>query len=67
MQTQCEPPNNTFAPIPILNKVMDKQNEDEIESFSKWMAYRGYENCTDLCVLIFIMNWTISMTSVTTE
>ena len=34
----------------ILNKVMDKQNEDEIQSFSKWMTYRGYENSTDLCV-----------------
>ena len=33
----------------VLNKVMDIQNEDEIQTFSKWMAYRGYENFTDLC------------------
>ena len=29
---------------------MDIKNEGEIESFSKWMTYRGYENFTDLCV-----------------
>ena len=32
----------------VLNKVMDIQNEDEIQSFSKWMTYRGNENFTDL-------------------
>ena len=25
----------------VLNKVMDIQNEDEIQSFSKWMAYNS--------------------------
>ena len=34
----------------VLNKLMHIKNQDEIESFSKWMAYRGYENFTDLCV-----------------
>ena len=34
----------------VCNKVMDIQNEDEIESLSKWMTYRGYENFTNLCV-----------------
>ena len=34
----------------VLKKVMDIQKEHEIESFSKWMTYRGYENFTDLCV-----------------
>ena len=34
----------------VLSKVMDIKNEDEIESFSKWMIYRGYENFTDLYV-----------------
>ena len=34
----------------VLNNVMDTKNEDEIESFSKWMIYRGYESFTDQCV-----------------
>ena len=34
----------------VLNEVIDIKNEDEIESFSKRMTYRGYENFTDLCV-----------------
>ena len=34
----------------VLNKVMDIKYEDETESFSKWMTYRGHENFTDLCV-----------------
>ena len=33
----------------VLKTVMDIQNEDEIESFSKWMNYRDYDNFTDLC------------------
>ena len=34
----------------VLNKVMDILNEYEIESYSKWMTYRCYENITHLCV-----------------
>ena len=33
----------------VLKPVMDIQNEDEIQSFSKWMNYVGYDNITDLC------------------
>ena len=33
----------------VLKTVVDIQNEDEIQSFSKWMNYRGYDNFTDLC------------------
>ena len=56
----------------VLKKVMEIHNEDEIESFSKWMTYRVYENFTDLCIdfhyiLIFIIYWAISITTVTTE
>ena len=29
---------------------MDIQNEDEIQSFSKWMTYKDDENLTDLSV-----------------
>ena len=43
-------PNSMEVYHHVLNKLMDIKNEDEIESFSKWMIYRGYENFTDLCV-----------------
>ena len=50
----------------VLNNVMDIKNEDEIESFSKWMTYRGYENSLTY-VLTFIKNWIIFMALMTTE
>ena len=33
----------------VINKVMDIQNEEEIQSFKTWMPYRGFETLTDLC------------------
>ena len=33
----------------VLKTEMDIQNENEIQSFSKWMNYRGYDTFTDLC------------------
>ena len=33
----------------VLKTVMDIQNEDEIQSFSKWMIYRGMDTFSDLC------------------
>ena len=50
----------------VLNNVMDIKNEDEIESFSKWMTYRGHENSLTY-VLAFIKNWIIFMALMTTE
>ena len=33
----------------VLQKVPDIKDEEEIQSFSKWMKYRGYDNFTDIC------------------
>ena len=33
----------------MCSRQMDIQNENEIQLFSKWMNYRGYDNFTDLC------------------
>ena len=34
----------------VLKKAMNIHNEDEIESFLKWMTHISYENFTDLHV-----------------
>ena len=33
----------------VLQKVLDIKDEEENQSFSKWMKYRGYDNLTDIC------------------
>ena len=33
----------------VLQKVLDIKDEEENESFSKWMKYRAYDNFTDIC------------------
>ena len=45
----------------VLNKVMDIQNEDESLSHTEVMR------ASLTCVVIFIIYWTIFMTTVTTE
>ena len=50
----------------VLKTVMDIQNEDEIQSFSKWMNTEGMTTLLTF-VLISTRSRTISMTTVTTE
>ena len=33
----------------VLQKVLDIKDEEENQSFSKWMKCRGYDNFTDIC------------------
>ena len=33
----------------IINKDMDIQNVEEIQSVQHWMSYRGFETLTDMC------------------
>ena len=34
----------------VLKTVMGIKNDEEVESFSHWMSYRGFDNFTDICV-----------------
>ena len=42
-------PTSTEVLQHVLQKVLDINDEEEIQSFSKWMKYRGYDNFTDIC------------------
>ena len=36
----------------VLQKVLDIKDEEENQSFAKWMKYRGYDNLTDICAVL---------------
>ena len=44
---------NTSIPMEIvqhvLKTVMHIMDDEQIESFSHWMSYRGFHNFTDIC------------------
>ena len=33
----------------VLKKIMDIQDDEEVESFYQWMSFRGFHNFIDLC------------------
>ena len=33
----------------VLKKIMDIQDDEEVESFYQWMSFRGLFNITDVC------------------
>ena len=39
----------------IINKVMNIQDEEEMQSFKQWMYYRGVETLTGMCNVFFYM------------
>ena len=47
----------------VLQKVLDINDEEENQFFSKWINYRGYDNFNDICAEF----WIESMTTVSSE